>query len=181
MGRGLSPPSGRSCPAHMKKTRLLSGAGLRVVQLSRITCSRRWRHGPGCLQHRRANFYPESYRLWRGGSKCAALMRIAGGGFLPITPARADIRSGVAVGRCRPLPSGVSQQQGEETPQPVLGVGRGVAADRRHSQLCGGPPAILRLCSTLCVSQDRCSRRACVRPPLDDGGGACRTHPLMPV
>ena len=40
-----------------KKTRLLSEAGLRVVQYHRITCSGRWRHGPGCLQHRRANFY----------------------------------------------------------------------------------------------------------------------------
>ena len=61
-----SPPSGWVEDFHLqadvharhtlKKTRLLSGAGLRVVQSIRITCSRRWCHGPGCLSHRRANF-----------------------------------------------------------------------------------------------------------------------------
>ena len=45
-----------SLSAEMKKTRLQRGAGLRVVQSIRITCSRRWRHGPGCRKHRRATF-----------------------------------------------------------------------------------------------------------------------------
>ena len=147
----------------MKKTRLLSGAGLRVVQSIRFTCIRRWRHGPGCYQHRRTNFCSESYRLWHGGSMCAGMICVARGGVLRITPARADFRSGVAIGRCRSLPGGVSQQQSKETPQPVLGVGRGVASDRRHSQLCGGPSAILRFRLALCVSQDCCSRQACAR------------------
>ena len=42
------------------------GAGLRVVRYHCITCSRRWRHGPGCLLHRRANCFPASYPDWRG-------------------------------------------------------------------------------------------------------------------
>ena len=37
-------------PAKIKETRLLSGAGLRVVESNRITCFVRWRHGPGCLR-----------------------------------------------------------------------------------------------------------------------------------
>lgn len=39
------------------------------------------------------------------------------------------------VGRGPPLLCSVFKQEGEETPQPILGVGRGVAVDGNHTQI----------------------------------------------
>ena len=45
-----------------KKTRLLLKAGLRVLECLRNTCPTRWRHGPGCVQHRRVILFRTPYR-----------------------------------------------------------------------------------------------------------------------
>ena len=52
----------------IEKTRLLLKAGLRVLECLRITCSSRWRHGPGRVQHRRVNLSPFAYRSHGGAS-----------------------------------------------------------------------------------------------------------------
>ena len=89
---------------------------------------------------------------------------------------------GTIVRRCLSLPGGVFEQDGEDSAQPVPGVGRRVDIDPDHPQLRGfpgGPPLSVL---SLGFFQSRCSRRNRLLPTRQTPvGHARRTLVLHPV